>query len=371
MKNKILYILPSAEIGGTEKMVICLGSGIRAFNFQPIVLTLQHRGLFHEILETHSIKNYHLDLKKKPLSGLIRCIFILFKEKPQLMHSFLFTGNIFARCLKIFFCVPLVCSQRSTDNWRKKIHWLIERYTCFLCSLIISNSSAGKKVLMEKAAISSKKIIVIPNGIDVKAVRQKIESSKITSHSGIIVGSIGNLRKAKGYDILIEAANIVCKKRNDIKFVILGKGSLKSYLQKKIRQLKLSDAVKLYGFVNDVYKYISGFDIVIIPSLWEGFPVVALEAMACGKPIIATTAGDLPLIIQDGVNGLLVRPKDAHAMADAIIKLADKPELMKEMGKRSEDLVERFSLKNMIEEYRRVYERLLGENATSIPKKTS
>ncbi|HQL64809.1 MAG TPA: hypothetical protein PLS78_02980, partial [bacterium] len=88
MKNKILYIIPSAEIGGTENMVIALTSNIKLFNFEPVVLTLQHRGPFHEILDKYLIKNYYLNLKKNLLYGVIKCVFIFFKEKPCLVQSF-------------------------------------------------------------------------------------------------------------------------------------------------------------------------------------------------------------------------------------------------------------------------------------------
>jgi len=161
----------------------------------------------------------------------------------------------------------------------------------------------------------------------------------------------------------------VCKKRKDIKFIILGKGPLEHYLKKKIEQLHIDDSVELYGFVDNVYNYILHFDIVIIPSLWEGFPVVALESMACGKPIIATKAGDMPEIIQDGINGLIVEPGNAKAMADALIKLVDNPNLMKKMGERSEGLVEKFSLNNMVREYVSVYENILQKMQPKFKKK--
>ncbi len=366
MKNKILYITPSVEIGGTEKIIISLATQIKSLNFQPVILTLQHRGLFHKTLDSHLITNYALNLKKNPLYGLIKCLFVFFKEKPCMMHSFLFTGNIFARCVRFFIWIPLVCSQRSTDNWRKKIHWILEKYTCFLCNVIVSNSTAGKNVLMEKAGIPGKKILVIFNGIDIREIKQKIKTDN-PMHNGIIAGSVGNLRKAKGYDNLIESADIIHKhkKRNDIKFIIIGKGPLWNFLQQKIKQLQLSHIVSMCGFMDDIYEYISQFDIVIIPSLWEGFPVIALEATACGKPIIATSVGDLPKIVQDGINGLLVEPGNPRALAEAIIKLADNIDMRQQMGRNSEEIAEKFSLETMVKNYARLYKHVISKDATN------
>ncbi|MCM8822037.1 MAG: glycosyltransferase [Candidatus Omnitrophica bacterium] len=361
MKNKILYILPSEEIGGTEKMVIVLAKGISKAGFEPVVLTLQRRGFFHKMLDANHLRNYFLDVKKKPLQAIVRTLFIFLKEKPRIMHSFLFAGNMFARCLRIFFWIPLVCSQRSTDDWKKAIHWKIEKFTSFLCPLIISNSKAGKRVLIEKAGVNPYKIRVIPNGIDLEQIREKLKLAKTFHHTEIIVGSIGNLRKAKGYNVLIDAAEIICKKRKGIRFEILGKGPLESRLKEKIQKLNLVESVKLYGFVEDVYNYMVNFDIVVIPSIWEGFPVVALEAMACGKPVIATDAGDLPEIVENGKTGIIVEHGKPEALANAIILLLSKPEMRRQMGNNALKRVEKFSSDTMVKKYCEIYNFLLSE----------
>lgn len=355
MKNKICYIIPSQEIGGTEKMLIMLADNIRKYGFQVVVITMQKEGTFHKFLALHNIKYYALDLKKNPFAGILKAVYIFMKEKPCIVHSFLFAGNMFAKFMKIFFRIPLICSQRSTDNWKKTIHWKLEKITDFLCSMIISNSNAGKKILIEKTGIKPDKIVVIPNGIDIKKIAESVFDKK-NNTGEILVGSIGSLRKAKGFDILVEAASIVSRKRRDIKFMILGKGPLESYIRQQITRLGLNETVVLCGFIENVYNYMVSFDMVVIPSRWEGFPVVALEAMACGKPVIATTTGDLPEIVEHGITGLLVEPENPKEMADAILKVASNEKMREEMGKNAMIRVENFSLENMVREYRKTYE---------------
>ncbi|MCM8764954.1 MAG: glycosyltransferase [Candidatus Omnitrophica bacterium] len=359
MKNKILYILPSEEIGGTEKMVAILAKGISKFRFQPVVLTLQKRGSFHKMLDADYIRNYFLDVKRRPLQAIGKLLFIILKEKPCIMHSFLFTGNMFAKCLRIFCWIPLVCSQRSTDDWKRAVHWKLEKFTNFLCSIIISNSKAGKRVLIEKTGVTPLRIKVIPNGIDLEQIREKLKLVKSFYHTEIIIGSIGNLRKAKGYDVLIEAAEIICKKRKDIRFEILGKGPLETHIRAKIHKLNLGEFVKLYGFTEDVYNYIINFDIVVIPSIWEGFPVVALEAMACGKPIIATNVGDLPEIVENGTTGIIVEPGKPKALAAAILTLISNKDMRQMMGNNALRRVEEFSSDTMVSQYGKIYDLLL------------
>ncbi|MGC9065698.1 MAG: glycosyltransferase [Candidatus Ratteibacteria bacterium] len=372
MKNKILYILPSKDIGGTEKMVVMLATKISDYGYQPIILTLQGKGPFHKLLEIYHIKHHILNIKKRPLCTIFKTFFfVILKEKPCLLHGFLFAGNVFAGLLRFFFWRPLVCSQRSTDVWKKLIHWRIEKFATIFCSAFISNSNAGKKILIEKAHIPEKKIIVIPNGIDLAEVEKKLRNATGISHAGIYVGAVGNLRKAKGYEILIDAAALVCKKRKDIRFIILGKGPLEHQLKRKIQHLHLMQNFEFHGFVEDVYNYILTFDIVVIPSLWEGFPVIALEAMACGKPIIATKVGDLPEILQHRISGLLVEPGNPQDLANSILMLAADHNMRIQMGNNAKNQVEKFSATDMVKKYSEIYNRLIVKNETKITTKTS
>jgi len=352
-------------------MVVMMAANILDYGFQPVVLTLQEKGSFHTLLDAHHIKHYSLNIKKRPLCALFKIFFVIFKEKPCLVHSFLFAGNVFAGMLRIFLWKPLVCSQRSTDFWKKNIHWKLEKFATSFCSLFISNSNAGKKILIEKADIPEKKIIVIPNGIDLTGVKDKMKSTTINPHIGIIVGSIGSLRKAKGYDVLVDAAVIVCKKRKDVTFVILGKGPLEQVLKEKIQHLGLARNFEFHGFVENVYTYLPTFDIVVIPSLWEGFPVVALEAMACGKPIVATRVGDLPEILQHRISGLLVETGNSEEMANSILMLAGDENMRIWMGNNAMKQVEKFSATGMLTQYSNVYYQLLSKHETKTAANTS
>ncbi len=208
---------------------------------------------------------------------------------------------------------------------------------------------------MEKAGISEKKIKVIPNGIDLGQVIEKLKNIEKREHQGIIIGSIGNLRKAKGYDILIEAASKALKIRKDLTFIILGKGPLEPWLKSEISRLRMSENFKLCSFVEDVYNYLVDFDIFVVPSLWEGFPVVALEAMICGKPIIATSVGDLPDIVKHNITGLIVEPGNPDQLAESILKLAGDKNMRDELGTNALKEVKKFSLENMVEQYIEVY----------------
>jgi glycosyltransferase involved in cell wall biosynthesis len=357
MYKKIAYILPSKEIGGTEKMTVSLAKNIKKYGFDCFVITLQSKGEFTHLLSENNIKSYTLNLKKNIFRGFIKFVFIIFKEKPSILHSFLFWGNLFAKCTGSLFFIPVICSQRSTDDWKKPIHWYIEHFTSFLCKIIISNSLAGKNVLVEKGKINSDKIIVIPNGIDINKIPAKaiFEKPKFFENK-IIIGSIGNLRKAKGYEYLLKSIKIITEKYKNIMFIIAGKGKEYQNLLNMSNNLNISEYVKFVGFIKEIYSYISFFDILVIPSLWEGFPVIALEAMAMKKPIVATNSGDIPIIINNGSNGLIVEPKDPSSMANAIIYLLNNPQIRQNMGENGyKKIIKEYTLDKMVQKYAEIY----------------
>src|SRR5262249_31403771 len=136
-----------------------------------------------------------------------------------------------------------------------------------------------------------------------------------------IVGNIAALVHHKGQRHLIEAAAIVVRTIPDARFVIAGEGELRPQLERQIKDHRLEKHVFLTGSRPAVLSVFKAFDVLVMSSVAEGLGTSLLEAMACGKPIVATTAGGMPEVVADGLNGLLVPPRDHAAMAAAIVRL--------------------------------------------------
>jgi glycosyltransferase involved in cell wall biosynthesis len=166
----------------------------------------------------------------------------------------------------------------------------------------------------------------------------------------------------KGQRHLIEAAHLVVQAVPDARFVILGEGDLREHLERLVREHHLEKHVLLPGFRTDVIGCIKGFDVFAMSSVTEGLGTSLLDAMACSKPIVATTAGGMPEVVVDGETGVLVPPRDHHAMADAIIRLLADESLRAQMGTAGLRRVrERFSLERMIDGTVAVYARVAGK----------
>jgi glycosyltransferase involved in cell wall biosynthesis len=178
-------------------------------------------------------------------------------------------------------------------------------------------------------------------------------------HGSPVVGNVAALVPHKGQRHLIEAAAIVVKRVPDARFVIAGEGELRPVLERQIKEHHLEKHVFLAGFRPDILSVHKGFDIFVMSSVTEGLGTSLLDAMACGKPIVATTAGGMPEVVAEGATGLLVPPRDHQAMAEAIVKLLTNPELRARMGAAGVARVRaKFSAERMVQDTLEVYRRV-------------
>jgi glycosyltransferase involved in cell wall biosynthesis len=147
----------------------------------------------------------------------------------------------------------------------------------------------------------------------------------------------------------------------DARFVILGEGELRDALERQVREYHLEKHVLLPGFRTDVIGCIKSFDLFSMSSVTEGLGTSLLDAMACARPIVATRAGGIPEIVEDGVQGLLVEPRDHRAMARAIVALLRDEPRRREMGEAGSERVRtRFTVERMVEQTAAVYARVAG-----------
>jgi glycosyltransferase involved in cell wall biosynthesis len=175
------------------------------------------------------------------------------------------------------------------------------------------------------------------------------------------VGCLAVLEERKGIEFLLEAAEHLQSQGVRLKWLIGGNGSLREKLENKARALGLGDSVTFLGFVSKPEEFLRGIDIFVMPSLFEGLGVAALEAMAAGKPVVATRVGGLAESVLEGQTGLLVAPRDGRAIADALAKLIADSLTARDMGMRGRQRVlEKFTLKQMAAQNEAYYYEVLG-----------
>jgi glycosyltransferase involved in cell wall biosynthesis len=197
--------------------------------------------------------------------------------------------------------------------------WKYRQVDCFICA-----SDAIRRMLASDG-VPAGRAVTVHEGIDLEHVAAApaadLHGELWLPHHAPIVGNVAALVPHKGQRHLVEAAALVVQTVPDARFVIAGDGDLRDSLERQIRDRRLEKHVFLTGFRPDVLSLLKAFDVFVMSSVTEGLGTSLLDAMACGKPIVATRAGGMPEAVADGETGLLVPPRDPAALAAAIVRL--------------------------------------------------
>ncbi len=223
-----------------------------------------------------------------------------------------------------------------------------------IASGVIANSLSTKQTLMKNCYwLNPEKIRVIYNGIEMKRFSGSTKKNPRTElgipGKNYLYGFVGQLDKRKGVETLLESFAMLSQKNRNTTLLMVGEGKLRSRLEKMAGQCK--GQVVFAGFRDDIPDIMKSIDALVLPSLWEGFGIVLIEAMAAGKPVITTNVSNMPEIISEGREGYLVSPSDSEDLQDAMRKLFNHPAQGRKMGKNGRETVRlRFTLKRMVDD---------------------
>ncbi len=254
---------------------------------------------------------------------------------------------------------PLVAARRVDFHLRGSSlsRWKYRQVDCFICA-----SEAIRQMLVGDG-VPAASTVTVHEGIDIgraeAAPPARLHEELWLPHQAPLVGNVAALVPHKGQRHLIDAAVLAVRQVPDARFVIAGEGELRPALEKQIKEHHLEKHVLLAGFRPDVLSLHNAFDIFVMSSVTEGLGTSLLDAMACGKPIVATTAGGIPEVVVDGETGFLVPPRDPEAMARAIVTLLKDAPLRLRMGQAGRLRAQtKFSAERMVQDTLRVYQRV-------------
>jgi len=298
-----------------------------------------------------------------------KLIALLLKENPNVIHAHgyqTFTSDVAARASKAKK-IPLVLTlhgfPRGFNKLAHRIYFnLIGKTTLKNATKIISVS---RMVAQEFKAVGvpEDKMVIVPNGVDLEEYKQLPVGDLFRKRLNIrdnekVLLTIGRLEKIKGFQYLIRALPSIIKEVGSTKLIIAGpEFNYGAKLRKLVKEAKVKENVIFYGPINGKEKFeaFSAADVVAVPSLYEGFGMLLLEAMAAGKPIVATNTGAAPEIIQNGKNGILANPGDVEDLAGNVIKLLSDDQLMSMICQESGKTAEAFSWEKVSEHIHKSY----------------
>lgn len=248
-------------------------------------------------------------------------------------------------------------------NWfprNKLVGWVMSLYARWIGVPILR--SADKVVLLHEGLVPIARKYrlnyqIIHNGPDLDEADAAEPASDLSKSEGEIwIGYVGRLESVKGYDILMTAVESLARRRSNVKTFFIG--------AHRPSALRSSETMKFLGFRDDVFSVLKLMDIFCLPSLSEGLPNALMEAMAVGRPVVASGVGGVLSLLDDGKNGLLVPPGDAAALEVAIEKLTDDAELRRTLGARARESIDAaFNWNQIGRQYELLFQSLVGSAA--------
>ena len=236
--------------------------------------------------------------------------------------------------------------------------WKYRQVDCFICA-----SDAIRQMIL-RDGVAKARAVTVHEGIDLARVEAAppagIHEELWLPRHAPLVGNVAALVPHKGQRHLVDAAAEIVRQEPDARFIIAGEGELRETLERQIKHHDLEKHVLLAGFRPDVLSLHKAFDVFVMSSVTEGLGTSLLDAMACGKPVVATSVGGMPEVVVHGETGLLVPPRDHLAMAEAILRLLKDRPLREQMGAAGLARVRaHFTSEVMVRNTVRVYERIL------------
>jgi glycosyltransferase involved in cell wall biosynthesis len=275
---------------------------------------------------------------------------VLRRYKPAIVHSRLILSNLWAR-LGSLSGARVICEEQGIANERPGFMTLLNRLTQPLCAVNVANSRAVAARLQARDRIPATRLRVIYGGVDTTAF---VPSSTRRARFDIVTTT--RLEPYKGVSDLIDAMHLVVRARPDTTLSIVGDGSERRALERRVADRGLAGTVTFWGLQSNVVNRLQEGRVFVLSSHEEGLPNAAMEAMACGLPVVATRVGGTPELVADGVTGVLVPAHEPSRLAAALVDYLGAPDLMRSHGAAGrERCVRFFDLDGSARSYRDLY----------------
>jgi len=352
----VVPLFPPKWLAGTEVATYNIAKHLSRKGHEVHVITSLDKGMTG-LSREFGFYIHRLSWRKVRILGTIQFwlkIFLkIYEIKPDIVHIQAVANGIPGFLAKVVFKTPYIVWGRGSEVY---LPWAFKKP---ISKIVLSNADAvlalTDHMKKEMQRMCSRPICVIPNGINVEHFRSNCDKHSV-SLNGKTIFFVGRLHPVKGVKYLIQAMSIV-RNVHHAKLTIIGDGEEKDELKQLVSKLGLCEYIEFKGRIENgkIPTYIAQADIFVLPSLSEGFPVVVLEAMAAGLPVVATGVGGLPCIIEEGVNGFLVEPANPEQIAEKIVLLLGDDELRLKMSRANLEKAKKYDWRCVVEQLEEIY----------------
>jgi len=367
--RRVLHLVDTLNVGGTETQVAHVALRLRSRAHEVVVGCLHAEGPLLEVLKRESVPIVEFRKGKTLLSlngvyQLFRLAHFLRRGRFHAVHAHDLWSNLLAVPAAWLARTPIIVSSRrylADLEWYTPWKNAVMRLIYHLSTHVIVNSTPVFNLLVKRDNLPAEKIRILNNGVDVDrfavahADREQLFPG-IGSDSKLIAVVANMYSRVKGHAHLISAARNVCRDTPAAMFVLIGDGKERPNLERQVRESGLEKNFLFLGSRSDVPELLACCDLFVLPSEAEALPNALLEAMAVGLPVVSTCVGGIPEIVSNGVNGLIVPPKDPHALAEAILSAMQNPCFAKNLALAGQETVRtHFSFDRLLAELEQLY----------------
>ena len=372
---RVLHVIRATGMAGAETHLLALLEGLRVRGMDAQLALLTRRDLplqdYREQLRECGIPLHAFAMRGHVEPRLLLRLRALMQQlRPSLVHTHLFHADLYGALAASWAHVPALVSSRHNDNaFRRRQPWRgLNRRLWRMADAGIAISQAVADFVVEVENAPRDKLRVIHYGLQWQpppnAERQALRSS-MRAQLGIaqtqpLLGMACRLVEQKGVSDALQAFAGTRGEFPEARLLIAGDGPLRAQLESEATQAGLTGSVRFLGWRDDVPQLLAACDLFLMPSLWEGFGLVLLEAMAQGLPVVASCVSAIPEIVLAGETGLLAPPRDVPAFREALLTLLRDPPLARHMGLMGMERLEtHFSEQRMLDETVALYHELL------------
>jgi len=363
----VLHFTNDVARGGVEEHILTLMRGLDRSRFR-----------LHWVCPTEVAEKIRPDLpddveliplllrKPRQLASAARLAWIIGRRRIHVLHSHQFYASLFASPIGAVCRVPLVIeTPHLREQWRQgwlKSRFVVDRLIGRCVDHYIAVSRANAEYLVQTKGFPARKVVVIHNGCDLRRF-DPARRAPACLKAGLGFGAddavllvVGRLEPQKGHRVLLDAMPLVHRTSPRARLVCVGEGALRPELEAQVVGLGLRESVRFVGQQSNIPEWFAMADVVVLPSLFEGLPLVAIEALAAGKAMVATAVDGTPEVVVDGKTGLAVPSRDVGALAAAICRLLRDPGLRQAVGQAGRAWVEEhFSQEQQIQRTQELY----------------
>ncbi|MFQ5850250.1 MAG: glycosyltransferase [Candidatus Binatia bacterium] len=377
-KINVMHLIASTDFGGAEKIILSLASSIDIERFNvSFCLFLDRRRDKNELLymlERRAHKLNSVEIRRTLEARQFKQFYKIIKSNQfDVLHSHGYRADLFGLIMGKMLGIPIVSTVHgwTSATRRLKVYEFCQRRWLKYFDVVIVVSGEGRRRLVE-GGVRPERIVKVNNAIDIYKYADRGSGNGLREELGIgpgtrVIGAVGRLSVEKGLTYFLSAGAQVVEKDPRVKLALVGEGPQRKELEALAWALGIHGSVIFLGYRPDLDRIYPVLDVFVLPSMTEGIPMALLEAMAFSRPVIASNVGGVPEVVQDGVSGILVEPKNVDQLAQKMWDVLCHPDLGAELGRRARKCVEsNFDSREWIKKVEEIYIRLVQRNRSEV-----